>query len=144
MDQTVSQETTSQERDQAARIFAGVPVGVFVLDREWRFLSLNPCAERFFKRVVRYGRDELLGRIIWESCPEVADSTFAREYQKATAEGRRFHLEVCYPPDNRWFTLEAEPSDDCRCFFLQDVSDRVELERAVRRSMEELDRPRSR
>src|SRR5262245_52355392 len=112
---------------------ADLPLGLFTLDREWRFTSLNRYAERFFEALTGHPPAALLGRPIWEACPEVADSTFKKEYERAEAEGRRFDLEAFYPALGRWFALQARPADDARCFVLQDVSGRVELERALRR-----------
>jgi two-component system CheB/CheR fusion protein len=119
-------------------ILAGLPLAVFVLDREGRFTYLNPLAERFFEQVAGRGRDGLLGRPIWQACPEVADSPFAREYERAAAERRDFELEVCYPALDRWFIIRASLAEDCRAFFLQDVTDQVRLERLARQRGEEM------
>jgi signal transduction histidine kinase len=115
-----------------------IPLGLFILDREGRFVYLNTYAERFFAQVANGRRDQLLGRPIWQACPEVADSPFIREYERASAEQRDFDLEVCYPTLGRWFALRASPAKDYTPFFLQDITSRVNLERAARQQAQEL------
>jgi PAS domain-containing protein len=114
-------------------ILAGAPIGVYALDREWRFVYLNGQAERFFQQLSGRTRDHLLGKSIWEECPEVADSTFAREYHQASAEDRTLRLEIFFPVLNRWFAVTAPPAQDIRCFYLEDVTDRVRMHRELRR-----------
>jgi signal transduction histidine kinase/CheY-like chemotaxis protein len=108
-----------------------------VLDRQGRVAYLNARAERFFARLANRGREQLLGKPIWEAFPEVADSLFAREYERATAERRDFELEAFYPALGRWFAIRASLAGDYRPFFLEDITPRVELERAARRHAEE-------
>jgi hypothetical protein len=126
------------DRQLATVILAGVPVGVFALDWEWRFLYLNGQAERFFQRVSGRTRDYLLGKSIWEECPEVADSTFAREYHQASEEDRTFELEVYYPGLNRWFSVMAPPVQEVRCFYFQEITDRIRMQRELRLRRERL------
>jgi PAS domain-containing protein len=113
-------------------ILAAVPIGVYALDRDWRFLYLNGQAERFFLQLSGRTRDHLLGASIWEACPEVADSTFAREYHLASAEDRTLELEIYYPVLGRWFTVTAPPAQDIRCFYLEEVTERVRMQRELR------------
>jgi nitrogen-specific signal transduction histidine kinase len=116
-----------------------LPLGLFILDRQGRFAYLNIYAQRFFEQVANRRRDQLLGQPIWQVCPEVADSPFIREYARAFAEQRDFDLEVCYPTLGRWFALRAAVAEDCTPFFLQDITHRVSLERAVRQHPRELE-----
>jgi signal transduction histidine kinase len=115
-----------------------IPLGLAVLDRDWRFTYLNPIAARFFEQLSGRTRDQLLGKSIWQECPEVADSTFAKEHQQATAEGRTFELEVFYPALGRWFLLLASPAEDARAIYFQDITARKSLERALHARLEEM------
>src|SRR5277367_2404370 len=82
-----------------------LPLGLFVLDKEWRFTYLNDIAQRFFQGLANRPPGQLVGQKIWEECPEVADSTFTKECWQALAEHRTFELEVFYPTLNRWFLI---------------------------------------
>jgi PAS domain S-box-containing protein len=126
------------DRRQQAAILRSLPMGLYVLDREWRFVYLNPIAERFFERLSGRTRAQLLGKSIREECPEFADSTFSKEYGEALAEGRTFEMETYYPDLDRWFAVRAAPGEEFRCVYFQDVTERTRLERALRRRAEEL------
>jgi signal transduction histidine kinase/ActR/RegA family two-component response regulator len=112
-------------------VLDSIPHACFALDRQWRFTYLGPRAQRLFDQLSRRRHGPLLGRIIWDECPEVADSAFARECQQALAEQRPGEVEVFYPGLNRWFTVRVAPIPDGLCVFLQDVSERTGLERAL-------------
>jgi len=119
-------------------ILASVPLGLYVLDRDWRFLYLNPLAERFFEQLCGRSRAQLLGKNIWEQCPDVADSTFSKEYHQADTEQRAFELETFYPQLKRWFIILAPVAQDLRCIYFHDVTERTRLERELRLRVEQL------
>jgi PAS domain S-box-containing protein len=122
---------------QRTALLDALPLGLFILDRQGRFVYLNLYAERFFEQAAGRRREQLLGQPIREACPEVADSPFVREYERASAEQRDFELDVCYPKLGHWFSLRASPGQDCTPFFLQDITHRVHLERAARQHANE-------
>jgi signal transduction histidine kinase/CheY-like chemotaxis protein len=105
-----------------------LPLGVFVLDRDGRFTFINDHAGRFFQALSGQPPAELLGQNIWESCPEVADSSFARAHQQAMAGTHVFELEAYYPALQRWFLILASSSEEGQCFSLQDVTAQKRLE----------------
>ena len=57
----MSSQTTEPQGEPRldAAILASVPLGLYVLDRDWRFLYLNPQAERFFWQLSGRTRDQL-------------------------------------------------------------------------------------
>ena len=115
-----------------------LPLGLFVLDREWRFLYLNTTAQRFFQEICHRAPTELLGQRIWDKCPEVADSTFAHEHRQALAEQRTFEQEVFFPTLRRWFLLQAFYAEDRHYFYFRDTTEARRLERELRVQIEQL------
>jgi PAS domain-containing protein len=124
---------------QDTALLDALPLGLFILDRQGSFVYLNTYAERFFEQVANHRRDQLLDQPIWQACPEVADSPFVREYARAFAEQRDFDLEICHPTLGRWFAIRAAPAEGLTAFFLQDITHRVNLERAARQLAGELE-----
>jgi CheY-like chemotaxis protein len=108
-----------------------------VLDPKERLQYLNSQADRLFVQLTGRTRKELLGKIIWEACPEVADSAFAREYHQAIHEQRLFELEIYYPGLDRWFDFLANPREDIRCCYFQDITERIRLERLLRQRLDQ-------
>jgi len=120
-------------------ILDSIPHACFALDRQWRFTYLSPRAQQLFGQLSRHPEARLLGRNIWDECPEVADSTFARECQQALAEQRPLEAETFYPGLGRWFAVHVSPvPGDGVSVFLQDVSERTGLARALGQTAEHL------
>ena len=61
------------------QILESITDAFFVLDRKWRFISLNSVTEKLLER----NRTVLLNRSIWEEFPELKGSVFEQEYRRA-------------------------------------------------------------
>jgi PAS domain S-box-containing protein len=113
-----------------ARVVESISEGFFTLDAQWRFSFVNPVAEEILER----SRDELLGRLIWDAFPEAMGTTSQIEYERAVAEGVPVRFQQYYPPLERWFSVRAYPLDDGLAVHVEDVTERVEADRALRAS----------
>jgi signal transduction histidine kinase/CheY-like chemotaxis protein len=109
-----------------------------LLDPQGRILLCNQAAARFFQEVSGVQADQLSGMDIWQQCPEVADSTFAKESRQAEQEQRAFQTETYFPSLRRWFAFHGAPVPAGLCVSVQDVTDRIELERSLRSRAGEL------
>jgi PAS domain S-box-containing protein len=127
-----------RERREKATLLAGIPEGVLLLDPQGRITLLNPEAAQFLRRVSGRSPAELIGRNLWEACPEVADSVFSRECHQAETEGRPFRLETYFPGPQRWVAFHGTPSGEGLCLTLQDITETTRLERSLHRHAEEL------
>src|SRR6266480_3299181 len=67
--------------------------GVFVLDKEWRYIYLNRLAEELVGRP----REELLGKNVWHLFPEAVDTIIYTESLKAVQEQQARQFEVLKP-----------------------------------------------
>ncbi len=123
-------EKEAQHAQEMASIFESITDAFFALDREWRFTYLNSEAERLLNR----GREDLLGKNLWEEFPEAVYSTFHREYHRAVKEGVRVEFEESYPPLGTWFAVRAYPSESGVSVYFQDVNQRKQTEEALRYS----------
>src|SRR5580693_8828962 len=128
----MNQETPERNGlSHAPDLLADIPVGLFWLDRDGMFTQLNPAANRFFQQVCGRNAEGLVGKSIWQSCPEVADSTFTKACRQAEAENRDVTLESYFPNLHRWFTFHGSRSAEGLCFALLDTTERAELERSL-------------
>jgi signal transduction histidine kinase/ActR/RegA family two-component response regulator len=121
-----------------AAILACLPHACFVVDRQWRLTYANPEAEQLFVQLTEAEPALLFGKDIRRECPEIADSTFSRECCDALAEQRIMEVETFYPALDRWFAVRVCPSGDRLAVFLQDITQRTALTRALTRRAEEL------
>src|SRR3712207_6198299 len=86
---------TTGEREAATlvtRILEAMPAGFYSLDHEWRFTYVNAEAER----LLHSGRDELLGRVLWEAFPGAINSIFEESYREAVRTGVPISFDAYY------------------------------------------------
>ena len=128
-DVTGRKEAEEALRESEAEVFSvleSITDAFFSLDREWRFVYINPRAQDLFSNP----REDLLGEKIWE------DPTFFPEYRRAVAEGRTVEFEALYPPRGLWYSVRAYPSASGLSVYLQDVTERKRAEEALKESEE--------
>ena len=109
-----------REHKEAKRVFEvleSTSDAVILLDREWRFTFLNQRAAG----LIAEGR-ELVGTVLWEVLPEVADSAF-HHYCRDVMErrGERRSVEY-YALLGLWFSVQAYPTDEGIAVFFRDVT----------------------
>jgi PAS domain S-box-containing protein len=95
------------------------------LDRDFRFVHVNPAAERALQRPAA----GLLGRVLWDEFPAARETAFQRSLIEALASGEPFTIEETYEPWQRWFEVRGFPSAHGMAVFLRDVTARRGIER---------------
>tara|TARA_R110002072_G_scaffold84678_2_gene191954 strand:- start:1611 stop:7277 length:5667 start_codon:yes stop_codon:yes gene_type:complete len=94
--------------------------GFFILDREWRFSFANAHAEMMLSR----SRGDMIGNAIWDVFPSFFGSSFHENYTRARQENVAVHFEGYIPPPlNRWYEVNAYPSDGGLAVYFRDISD---------------------
>lgn len=128
------QDEMRRERRAKVNLLAGIPFGLFLLDPDGRCLLLNPEAARFFQAVSQRAPEELIGRDLWQACPEVADSNFAREYRQALAEDRPFSLETYVAGLQRWYSFHGRRGPEGLYVLFRDVTEQTQRIRSLERA----------
>ena len=114
----------------AGRILESITDAFFALDAEWRFTYINRQAEAVWGR----SRTQLLGRNVWEEFPQAVDSTFDRQFRRASANGEFVSFTEFYPPLDAWLDVRVYPSPNGLSVFFQNVSERRAAEESLRQS----------
>src|SRR5215472_9660629 len=78
-------------------LLVSITDGLVVLNREWRYVYVNSAAEH----LLGMGRDELLGRVVWEVYPGELGTTRERESRRAVRENTPVVLENYWIPTGR-------------------------------------------
>ena len=93
---------------------------VFVLDRDWKFIYLNPQA----RDQIPNG-NQMLGRKFWEEFPEAVNIGLWPVCHRTMDERVPTSLSFFYPePINRWFDLRCFPSKLGISVFFRDITER--------------------
>lgn len=104
--------------------------GVVVLDREWRLTYLNPQQAKWFN----VAREEVLGRTIWEVCPEWTVPEIQQQLQQALAHQTPIQLEHSCARQQGWFELRLSPSLTGMVILTIDITARKQAAVALRDS----------
>ncbi|MDB5733303.1 MAG: Serine phosphatase RsbU, regulator of sigma subunit, partial [Variovorax sp.] len=120
---------------QVARVLESMPAAFFSVSRDWAFTYVNAEAEQ----LLGSGRDQLLGRDIWELFPAALDSVFEREYRGSMASGEPTVFQAYYPPPlDSWYEVRVWPSSEGLSVYFLEITERREAEERARRSAERL------
>jgi len=111
-------------------IFESISDAFYTLDREWRFVMVNPQAEKLMQRP----RGELVGQVVWEAFPDARGSEIERHFRIAASERRAVEFEVYFPPLAAWFTARVFPHPKGLAVYFQDTSLRKRAELALLKS----------
>lgn len=131
-------DTTARHEtgERLTRVLETMASAFFSLDHEWRFTYVNARAEQLLAR----GRDELLGKVVWDEFGAALDSTFEEQYRHAMAHRVPVSFEAYYPaPLDAWYEVRAWPSTEGLSVFFHDVTARVAAERERTRAHERLE-----
>jgi PAS domain S-box-containing protein len=109
------------------RLLEGITDTVLVLDRDWRFVYLNPRA----LEEAGEPAGALLGRTLWEKYPALLGTEVEAHYRRAAAGQAAAHFETRGVLTGRWFEVHAYPSAEGLLVYGRDVSDRKRAEQAL-------------
>ena len=102
--------------DSQTALLDASPRPAFVFDRYFRVRFVNTAA----LMLERTGRDELIGRVVWEQFPDLASSLFHHECAAVLADHAAHEFDVVR--HDRSFAVCAYPFDDGVVTLLEDVT----------------------
>ncbi len=123
--------------ERAQEMLQLISEGFVLVDGDFRVLAMNAEGERLEGRPA----SDIVGTLLWDSWPDLADSTLGDLWRQAMADGKPVSLEHCYTwPDGHkaWLEMRAFPSPDQLAIFYRDISDRKATEEELRRTQSEL------
>ncbi|CAN5911464.1 hypothetical protein BH23ACT11_BH23ACT11_17080 [soil metagenome] len=129
-----TEERLQKISEELATIFESITDAFFTMDHEWRLTYLNSEAERVLGR----GREELLGKNLWEEFPEATELGFYREYHGAVENNETAEFEEYYAPLEAWFEVKVYPTEAGLSVFFRDITRHKKAEEELRASEEQL------
>jgi diguanylate cyclase (GGDEF)-like protein/PAS domain S-box-containing protein len=122
-DITDLKETEAALQDSHKRItniLESITDAFFALDRNWCFTYINQRAEQFLQQQ----RQQLLNRNIWQEFPEIHNTLFYKEFQRAMAERLSLTFEDCFGPGNYCYEVHIYPTHEGLAVYFQDITQR--------------------
>jgi PAS domain S-box-containing protein len=108
-------------------ILESITDGFFTVNRDWRFTYIN----KEFERIIKRTREELLGKNLWETFPEITDLDFFTQYHKAMDENVSVHFEEFDPAISRWLAVNAYPTDAGLAIYFIDITDQKNYQQKI-------------
>ena len=108
--EVLGREAVERAEQRAARILERMSDAYLLLDREFRYLDINPAAERVAGRP----RQELLGRTHWDLFPGTQYTEAGRAYRRVVQDHAAQHVADRYRLDGRdvHIEIDAYPTDE--------------------------------
>ena len=120
-----------ERQQQITTMLESMTDGFVALDREWRYTFVNRRAEQLIGKT----RAEAIGKTVWELFPEVKQTRFYIEGQRAIAEQVTVSYEEYLPAVERWFAVRVYPSQDgSHSAYLRDITKRKQAESVLQAS----------
>jgi PAS domain S-box-containing protein len=117
-----------ESNKKVTRILGSITDLFYQLDRQWRFVDVNPRVEELFGR----RRDQLVGHVIWEVYPEAVESPLYAGLTQAMDELAPRHFEVrSLMVPGTWFEVHAYPSYTGLAVYLNDITERKKSEQEI-------------
>lgn len=108
--------------------------GVVSVNNDWRYTFLNDAALAAHP----LGKEETLGKSMWDIHPEMKGTIFWDKYQEAMITRKVVEIESYYAPMNVWFSVKIYPSDDGLTIFYKDISEIKRGEQALSKTLKEV------
>ena len=133
----VAEEKPGKPTDiQFASIIEKINEGFVALDAQMNFTYINQRGSELFQRKP----EELIGKNYWEEYPQDKDTSFGEAYLRALETQTPIELEDYYAPRERWFENRIYPTEDGLSIFFNDITERKQVETALRQSEERFTR----
>ncbi|WP_052517934.1 PAS domain S-box protein [Archangium violaceum] len=118
----------SEER--IAGVLESITDAFFAVDDQWRFTYVNRRTEEHLGR----GREQLVGKVLWDVFPETWDSSIGREYRRAMQEQKPVEFESFSTVLNRWIQVHVYPTPQSLSVYFHDVTEHRRMREALRES----------
>lgn len=134
---TVVDVTSEKEAEkEKVRTLERIGDAFFSVDENWTVTYWNREAEK----VLGKPKEEIVGKDLWEEYEEAVSLEFYTQYHKAINEQTAVHFEEYYPPVEKWFEVNAYPSESGLSVFFRDITERKENEEQIRRINERFEK----
>lgn len=131
-DQLRTASALQESRQSFRRLLENITDAVFAVDRDFKFVYLNPTAERLLGR----SNSDLMGKHLWTELPELAAQPALKPHQSSLDHFDKVAFEMFFETQNVWMEVRAHPSREGLTVFFQDVTERHMADARIRQSEE--------
>lgn len=105
-------------------IINNISDGLFIVDENWCFLTINNAAEKILRRE----GEKIMGKSIWEVFPRFSEYQYVDHYIRAMREQKRQSFEDYNEATETYLQITIYPSSEGLTVLLRDVSEAQRLQ----------------
>jgi PAS domain S-box-containing protein len=121
-----------KSKSNAANILENCDDGYFTLNHEWRFTYMNRRAAEIEGKE----KEEIIGKIIWDSYPGLKNTLLEKTYRDAMEKGVIQRTEMQGLVTGSWYNIFAIPTDEGISVYWQDISGQKKQAKELKESEE--------
>jgi len=129
-DQNRAEELIRESQKRLSLIVDSITDGFYVLDSSWRFTHMNDQAMSCF----HMGREDLLGKSIFDVFPGFSGSVFEQRFQRAMASGEPDHFETLSVDSDQTVEMHIYPGARYLTVLFRNVTQRHAMAAELQRS----------
>jgi PAS domain S-box-containing protein len=129
-----AKEAVGASESRLRQMLERITDGFIALNDDWEYTFVSDAAAAFAGRP----REELLGRTLWETFPELRGTSFEDAVRTAMETQETATAEAYFPPHDRWYSLRVYPDEDGVSAYFRDVTEREQQVQEVARTRDVL------
>ncbi|MFC4870883.1 PAS domain S-box protein [Negadavirga shengliensis] len=122
--------------EEKKTILESIGDAFFAVDENWTVTYWNKEAET----LLDMDRNNILGKNLWTIYRDAVELDFYAQYHKAMDTGKSVAFEEYYPTVNKWFEVNAYPSEKGLSVYFKDISLRKLSEQAIKATNERFEK----
>ncbi|MFW5969763.1 MAG: EAL domain-containing protein [Halofilum sp. (in: g-proteobacteria)] len=113
--------------ERVSRTLESITDAFFTVDPQWHITYANREAER----LIGVRREDILGKSLWEEFPDLIGTMAEQEYRRAMIESQAVAFEFLYESVDKWFEINAYPSEEGLAVYFRDITDRKQAQEEI-------------
>jgi PAS domain S-box-containing protein len=127
----VSRDAAENARALFERVLENLPDAANVFDSQWRWTYVNPAAKRNLA-ALGIDAENVGGKVLWETIPEIKGTRFETETRRAQREGVVVEYEEYLPDLGAWLENTIVPLSGTVMTFTRDITSRKREEEGAK------------
>lgn len=121
--------------EERENILQSIADGFFTLDKTWNVTYWNRAAEV----LLQTPKQDIIGQNLWDVFEDATDLPSYTNYHRVMHLGKPLSFEDYYEPIDKWFDINAYPSEEGISVFFKDITDNKNAREALKELNKELE-----
>lgn len=131
-----AEEKLEKAYQEKINILESIGDAFFNVNKDWEVTYWNKETEKLLGKK----REAIIGKNLWDEYPDVIETDFYRQYQKAMETQEHQVFEEFYPALKMWIEVAAYPSPTGLCVYFKDITARKESDMRLLESNERFEK----